>query len=88
MQDAKVNFFQEHTEYEDKMEKRKQNQTFTNGFGLDIWFILDAVYVGESLYIQDYRDFNLSTYKIFFTFSVTKIKGHVNILFFVGEKAI
>ena len=32
LQDAKVNFFQEKTEHEDKMEKRKQNQTFTNGF--------------------------------------------------------
>lgn len=33
LQDAKVNFFNERTEYEDKMEKRRQNQTFTNGFG-------------------------------------------------------
>ena len=32
LQDAKVNFFQEKTEHADKMEKRKQNQTFTNGF--------------------------------------------------------
>lgn len=35
LQDAKVNFFQEKTEHEDKMEKRKQNQTFTNGFYKD-----------------------------------------------------
>ena len=36
LQDAKVNFFQEKTDHDDKMEKRRQNQTFTNGFGVRV----------------------------------------------------